>query len=143
MTKPEEFPTREELSDPVNAAAELRAILPEWAVPLIDWSSLRRAPDFQVDPALEPAESGLLFSAQLMHWGDPLLFVVLLKYQATDQDAWLSLRMLSYRTQVEERWRRAHPDAELQPICIPVAIAFGSAGANLPPTLFEELFASE
>ncbi|WP_280400765.1 Rpn family recombination-promoting nuclease/putative transposase [Nocardia carnea] len=52
---------RQIMSDPVAAAAELRAVLPEWLVALIDWDHMELASGAYTLPDLRNRDSDVLF----------------------------------------------------------------------------------
>jgi predicted transposase YdaD len=139
MTNPHDSFARFTFGDPERAAAELRAVLHPSIVAQVDWSTLKREPDFQVDAELRESESGLLFSARL-RTGESLLFLMLLKNQSTREDRWMALRLLRYVTEVLESWRRAHPECTLLPIPVSLVVYFGPDGTWSAPRRVEELF---
>jgi predicted transposase/invertase (TIGR01784 family) len=102
MPGPHDTFVRHTFDHPENAAAELRAVLPEHVVSQVDWPSLRVESSSVVDSDLRETESDLLFSARL-RGGHPLLLYVLLEHQSS-VDRWMALRMLRYVVRLLERW---------------------------------------
>ena len=138
MPGPHDTFVRHTFDHPENAAAELRAVLPEHVVSQVDWSSLRVESGSVVDSGLRETESDLLFSARL-RGGHPLLLYVLLEHQSS-VDRWMALRMLRYVVRLLERWRQHHLDSTTLPLIIPLVMYHGAEGAWTAPRRVEELF---
>lgn len=138
MPGPHDTFVRHTFDHPENAAAELRAVLPEHVVSQVDWSSLRVESGSVVDSDLRETESDLLFSAHL-RGGHPLLLYVLLEHQSS-VDRWMALRMLRYVVRLLERWRQHHLDSTTLPLIIPLVMYHGPDGAWTAPRRVEDLF---
>ncbi|QSQ25868.1 Rpn family recombination-promoting nuclease/putative transposase [Pyxidicoccus parkwayensis] len=139
MSGPHDTFVRHTFDHPENAAAELRAVLPEHVVSQVDWPSLRVESGNVVDSDLRETESDLLFSARL-RGGHPLLLYVLLEHQSS-VDRWMALRMLRYVVRLLERWRKHHLDGITLPLVIPLVMYHGPDGAWTAPRRVEDLFA--
>jgi hypothetical protein len=121
------------------AEAELRTVLPPEAVGEVDWSTLQREPDVEVEPALRESECVLCFSARFFDQ-EPVRFILVLKSHSTPEDRWMPLRMMGYMLDDLENWRSAHPESRRPPVSVPTLMYFGKGPWTAPRSL-EELFA--
>ena len=119
-------------SDPVNAAAFLKAELPASVSALIDWSSLRLESGSFVDSELRHCESDLLFSAHLD--GREALIHLLFEHQST-RDPWMALRLLRYMVRIWEARIPARGRATALPVIIPVVLGQDATVWQVEPRL--------
>jgi predicted transposase YdaD len=122
-------------SDPVHAAAELRAILPERVSQHIDWDSLQAVHASFVDAALNQRHGDLMFSARLLE-GHEVYLWLLFEHQSTI-DRWMPLRMLEMVVEFLKGWRKEHPEALRLPAILPIVLYQGSTPWTAPRTLAE------
>ncbi len=108
--------------DTENAAAELRAVLPQAIVEALDFRTLRVCPGSYVDDALRDLHSDLLYEVQLA--GREALLYVLFEHQSR-VDPLMPYRLLRYVVRVWEAWRREHPNARKLPAVLPVVLHHG------------------
>jgi predicted transposase YdaD len=121
--------------DPVQAAAELRAILPERVTRHIDWDSLQAVHASFVDAALSQRHGDLMFSARLVE-GHELYLWLLFEHQSTI-DRWMPLRMLEMVVEFLKGWRKEHPEALRLPAIVPIVLHQGATPWTAPRTLAE------
>lgn len=110
------------MSDPAAAAGELRAVLPDWLVELIDWDSLALASGAHVLSDLRNRDSDVLFRARVD--GEDGYIHLLLEHQSSP-DKHMPLRVLEYVVAVWTRYLKHHPDSETYPLVIPVVVNSG------------------
>jgi predicted transposase YdaD len=122
-------------SDPVRAAAELRAILPERVARYIDWDSLQAVHASFVDAALSQRHGDLLFSARLKEGHEAYLWL-LFEHQST-VDRWMPLRVLEMAVEFLKGWRKEHPRAQRLPAILPIVLYQGATPWTAPRTLAE------
>lgn len=96
-TNPHDALFRKTFSNVENAAAELRAILPEALLSQLDLSTLRLVPGSYVDARLASSQSDLVFAAELS--GKPVLIYILFEHQSSVEEL-MPLRILKYVVQV-------------------------------------------
>ncbi|MDQ3032241.1 MAG: Rpn family recombination-promoting nuclease/putative transposase [Myxococcota bacterium] len=123
-------------SDPRNAAAELRAILPPATLAALDLSTLRLEPGSFVDEELRSRHTDLLFSVSLR--GRRALIYVLLEHQS-ERDRWMPLRLLHYEARIWDAHLLAHPGTKKLPIIIPIVIQHAPRGWKTPLDLADLL----
>jgi predicted transposase YdaD len=122
-------------SDPVHAAAELRAILPDRVARHIDWDSLQAVHASFVDAALSQRHGDLMFSARLVE-GHEVYLWLLFEHQSTI-DRWMPLRMLEMVVEFLKGWRKEHPEALRLPAILPIVLYQGATPWTAPRTLAE------
>ena len=120
-------------SQPENAAAALRPLLPEALAQATDWSSLTLEPGSYIDEELVERQSDLLFRADIA--GTEGRFYLLFEHQS-EPDARMPFRLLRYMIRIWEQLERLNADKAL-PAIIPVVLAHGERGWNVP-TSFED-----
>ncbi len=124
---------------PPDAAALLRELLPPPIRDAVAWNSIEQAAASFVDRKLADLHSDLVFSVRLLAEETQRLFLVL-EHQSSDDPA-MPQRMLSYQTQIWERFRRAQPRAALPPV---VAVLVSHVpGGWTAACAFEDLFDPE
>ncbi|HSK01549.1 MAG TPA: Rpn family recombination-promoting nuclease/putative transposase [Kofleriaceae bacterium] len=121
---------------PPDAAALLRELLPPPIRDAIAWDSIEQAPASFVDRKLADLHSDLVFSVRLLAEETRRLFL-LLEHQSSD-DPSMPQRMLSYQTQIWERFRRAQPRAALPPVL--AVLVSHVPGGWTAACAFEDLF---
>jgi predicted transposase YdaD len=121
--------------DPVQAAAELRAILPERVSRHIDWDSLQAVHASFVDAALNQRHGDLMFSARLVE-GHEVYLWLLFEHQSTI-DRWMPLRVLEMAVAFLKGWRKEHPEALRMPAVLPVVLYQGATPWTAPRSLAE------
>jgi predicted transposase YdaD len=122
-------------SDPVHAAAELRAILPARVARHIDWDSLQAVHASFVDAALSQRHGDLMFSARLKE--DREVFLWLLFEHQSTVDRWMPLRLLEMVVEFLKGWRKEHPEAWRLPVILPIVLYQGVTPWTAPCTLAE------
>jgi predicted transposase YdaD len=122
-------------SDPVHAAAELRAILPDRVARHIDWDSLQAVHASFVDAALNQRHGDLMFSARLVE-GHEVYLWLLFEHQSTI-DRWMPLRMLEMAVAFLKGWRKEHPEALRLPAILPMVLYQGATSWTAPRSLAE------
>jgi predicted transposase YdaD len=122
-------------SDPVHAAAELRAILPPHVARHIDWDSLQAVHASFVDAALNQRHGDLMFSARLVE-GHEVYLWLLFEHQSTI-DRWMPLRMLEMAVEFLKGWRKEHPEALRLPAILPMVLYQGATPWTAPRSLAE------
>jgi hypothetical protein len=119
-----------------NAAAELRAVLPEAVVARIDWSTLRLTDGHYVDADLVSRQSDLLYTADL--GGTPVAVYVLIEHQSS-ADALMPFRMLRYMVRIWEKWMADREEKgerpKVLPAIIPVLLAHAQGGWTAPVSM--------
>jgi hypothetical protein len=136
IARPHDALFKSAFETPADAAALLRELLPATLRERIAWDTLHGESGSFVDPALADHHSDLLFTARLRTDAAELVHV-LLEHQSTADPA-MPLRTLSYRTQIWNRSRKAHPDAWLPPV-LAVLVSHAPGGWTTPRS-FDELF---
>lgn len=122
--------------DPLNAAALLRAELPEALSAAIDWESLRPEQGSFVDTKFQSAQADLLFSAKA--GGRETMLYVLFEHQST-RDPRMVFRLLRYMSRIWEDLSRRLPwPAKLPPI-LPVVLFQNAEVWDVPESLAELL----
>src|SRR5690606_29154954 len=101
---------------PENAAALLRAKLPDALSAKLDWGRLERLPGSFVDSQYRRSHTDLLFSVPLE--GRETFLYLLFEHQSA-RDPWLSLRLLRYLLRIWEEHLRRHPETERLPPILP------------------------
>jgi hypothetical protein len=122
----------------VNAASELRSVLPEHIVQRADWDTLRLLSGSYVSPQLRSRYSDLPFSVELD--GEDALIYVLIEHQSSS-DNLMPLRLIEYMVNIWTRYVDAHPKARTLPIIVPVVIHASRHGHRWrAPTELSQLF---
>jgi predicted transposase YdaD len=124
------------LGDPINAALELRAILPPALATQLDFDSLKPQPDTFLDEAIKGASADLLFSVRYREH-DALLYV-LFEHKSRPHRLTM-LQQLRYMVRIWEKCLAQKPRPEYLPPIIPVIVYHCDRGSS-PPTSFRELF---
>lgn len=123
-------------SDPLLAAAELRAVLPPALVARIDWPTLAPAPTSFVDEVFRQRTSDLVFHARLRDSREAMLLWFLLEHQSTE-DWWMLPRIIDTETKMWRSWRRLHPEDLHLPAIIPVVVYHGARPWRAPRDMHE------
>lgn len=136
MTKPHDALFRHVFGAVEHAAPLLRSCLPAELAAAIDWSSLRRCAEPQVDERLRDHLIDLLFSARIGP-RRALLYTVL-DHQSGNQ-RFLPLRLLGYVVGTLKDHRRdpAHRRDRHLPIVIPVVVHCGNDRWRSPREVFD------
>ncbi len=113
---------RQIMSDPAAAAGELRAVLPQWLVALIDWDSMVPASGAYILPDLRNRDCDVLFRTTLAGRDG---FVHLLLEHQSSPDKHMPLRVLEYMVAIWGRYLKEHPNTEYYPLVIPVVVNSG------------------
>ncbi len=113
---------RKIMSNPAAAAGELRAVLPEWLVALIDWDAMELAPSRYVLPNLRNRDSDILFKTTVA--GRDGYIHLLLEHQSTP-DKHMPLRVLEYMIGTWTQHLNEHPRSDHYPLVIPVVVNSG------------------
>ena len=126
-------------TDAAEAAALLRAHLPESVAGHLRWSSLALQDRTFVDLDLRDTESDLLFSIRRKAGAPPAWLYVLLEHQSRP-DRWIRFRLLKYCCRIWDRSRQQFPrERRLRPI-VPL-VFYQGPGRWRHATEFAELFA--
>ena len=126
-------------ADPAEAAALLRAHLPESLARDLRWSTLTLQDRSFVDPDLRDTESDLLFSIRRKAGAPPAWLYVLVEHQSRP-DRWIRFRLLKYCCRIWDRSRAQFPrERRLRPI-VPLVFYQGPSRWR-HATEFAELFA--
>ena len=139
ISKPHDHLFRSVFRDESEAAALLRAHLPEPVAGAVRWSSLARQDVTFIDDRLRDSESDLLFAVRRKTDGGPAWLYVLLEHQSKP-DPWLRLRLLKYSVRIWERDRRRHPNDKLLRPIVPLVLYQGRYRWR-EPAEFSALFA--
>jgi hypothetical protein len=122
-------------SDPVQAAAQLQAILPPRVARHIDWESLQPVHASFVNDLLEQRHGDLLFSAQLRD--ERPIFLWLLYEHQSKIERWMSWRTTDMLWEFLKGWRTQHPDATHIPAILPVVLYHGARPWDAPTSLLD------
>ena len=116
VQRPHDKLFRTVFADPAEAAALLRAHLPESLARDLRWSTLTLQDRSFVDPDLRDTESDLLFSIRRKAGAPPAWLYVLVEHQSRP-DRWIRFRLLKYCCRIWDRSRRQFPrERRLRPI---------------------------
>lgn len=107
------------LGEPVNAASQLRAVLPPALTERLHLDRLVRIPASFVDDALRWRHSDLLFSAPTSA-GEAFVYVLVEHQSSTDP--LMPFRMLQYMVRIWDYYLREHPQAIRLPAVIPLVV---------------------
>lgn len=139
-SNPHDAFARHILGRTVNAASELRAVLPEHIVQRANWNTLRLLPGSYVSPQLRSRYSDLPFSVELD--GDDAIIYVLIEHQSSS-DHLMPLRLMEYMVNIWTRYVDAYPKTRTLPIVVPVVIHASPRGHQwAAPTELSQLFAA-
>ena len=129
VQRPHDKLFRTVFADHGEAAALLRAHLPESLARDLRWSTLTLHDRSFVDPDLRDTESDLLFSIRRKAGAPPAWLYVLLEHQSRP-DRWIRFRLLKYCCRIWDRSRRQFPrERRLRPI-VPLVFYQGSVPAS-------------
>ena len=129
VQRPHDKLFRTVFADHGEAAALLRAHLPESLARDLRWSTLTLQDRSFVDPDLRDTESDLLFSIRRKAGAPPAWLYVLLEHQSRP-DRWIRFRLLKYCCRIWDRSRRQFPrERRLRPI-VPLVFYQGSVPAS-------------
>ncbi|WP_169812134.1 Rpn family recombination-promoting nuclease/putative transposase, partial [Nocardia arizonensis] len=116
---------REVMRSPVNAASELRAVLPESVVALVDWGVLEPQSASFVSAELQSRYSDVLFRTRLDgHDG----FIYLLIEHQSRSDPLMALRILEYVVRIWNHYLTDVPAARSVPAVLPLVVHCNPAG---------------
>lgn len=107
------------LGEPVNAASQLRAVLPAAVVGRLDLARLHRVSASFVDETLRWRHSDLLFTAPLD--GHEAFVYVLVEHQSRT-DPLMPFRMLNYVVRIWDHYLHENPGAKRLPVVIPLVV---------------------
>ena len=129
VQRPHDKLFRTVFADHGEAAALLRAHLPESLARDLRWSTLTLQDRSFVDPDLRDTESDLLFSIRRKAGAPPAWLYVLVEHQSRP-DRWIRFRLLKYCCRIWDRSRRQFPrERRLRPI-VPLVFYQGSVPAS-------------
>ena len=139
VQRPHDKLFRTVFADHGEAAALLRAHLPESLARDLRWSTLTLQDRSFVDPDLRDTESDLLFSIRRKAGAPPAWLYVLVEHQSRP-DRWIRFRLLKYCCRIWDRSRAQFPrERRLRPI-VPL-VFYQGPGRWRHDTEFAELFA--
>lgn len=110
-------------SQPPQARAELRAVVPAALLQRLDLDSLTALDGTFLDESLRATSADLLFAVRQRRGGDAFVYF-LFEHQSTG-DPQMALRMLIYLTRIWERHAALHPERQRRPPIVPVLIHQG------------------
>jgi len=131
-TNPHDALFRRVFSDPENAAAELRHVLPRELARAIDWETLKVCEGSWVDGRLRSSQADLLCSVELA--GRPALVYVLLEHKSWP-DRFTALQLLSYGVRIWRHFLRDNPRANKLPPIVSVVVHHSESGWRAPTDL--------
>ena len=139
VQRPHDKLFRTVFGDPAEAAALLRAHLPQSLARGLNWSSLTLQDGSFIDDQMRDSESDLLYAIE-GSVGDPPAWVYVLLEHQSRADHWMRFRLLKYCCRIWDRSRARYPDErELRPI-VPLVFYQGRRRWR-HTTEFSELFA--
>ena len=116
LQQPHDKLFRTVFTDPTEAAALLRAHLPESLAGDLVWSSLTLQDASFIDEQMRDSESDLLYAIEHAA-GDPPAWLYLLLEHQSKPDRWMPFRLLKYCCRIWDRDRRTRRrERELRPI---------------------------
>ena len=124
VAQPHDALFRRVFSEPAQAAALLRELLPRPMRDRFAWDTLRRLPGSFVDERLRRTESDLLFEVRQAHGKPPARLYVLIEHQSTP-DRFMALRLLRYCASVLEAAVREAPERRRLPPILPIVVHQG------------------
>jgi predicted transposase YdaD len=127
---------KQALSNPKDAALELRAVLPEALAARIDFDSLIPKTESFIDDAFKGAYADLLYTVRYAN-RDALIYI-LFEHKSRPHRFTL-LQLLRYMVRIWEKCLTEKPSPSTLPPIIP-AIVFHSDKGHPPPTHFHALF---
>jgi hypothetical protein len=107
------------LSQPENAIAHLRSILPQAVLDIIQLDQLNLEDKSFVDDKLRNRQSDALYSVPIR--GQPGFVYVLREHQSKSKPL-MGLRLLGYMVRIWETYVHAHPKAKTLPVIVPVVL---------------------
>ena len=126
VQRPHDKLFRAVFTDPTEAAALLRAHLPESRAEDLVWSSLTLQDASFIDEQMHDSESDLLYAIERTAGDSPAWLYLLLEHQSKP-DRWMPFRLLKYCCRIWDRDRRTHRrERELRPI-VPMVFYQGTA----------------
>ena len=136
-SNPHDRLVKKALSNPADAAGELRSVMPAELAARIDWSALTLEPGSLVDDEGREWQTDLLFRAPLQGQPARSAFVYLLIEHQSTVDRWMPLRMLVYLGRI---WTRIRERGEPRlPLVVPVVLHNGTTAWTSPRRLSELL----
>lgn len=128
---------RQVLSQPADAAGELRAVLPKAVAARLDWDALALQPCSFVSQQLRSRYSDLLFRTRL---DDHDAYVYLLVEHQSRPDPLMSMRMMEYLVAIWNQHVRKFPKTKTLPAVIPLVVHASPDGRRWDtPTELSEL----
>jgi predicted transposase/invertase (TIGR01784 family) len=123
LTNPHDAYFRAVMSHPVDAAGELRAIMPPELVARIDWDRLSLEPGSYVDDELRSRYSDVLFSTHTTDGHEALIYI-LVEHQSRP-DRFMPIRLLEYIIRIWWQYIHDHDNPSTVPLIIPVVVYTG------------------
>jgi hypothetical protein len=124
------------LTDPKDAAMELRAVLEPGLARQLDFSTLKPLPGTFIDEVMRGSQADLLFTVRRAN--EDLLLYVFMEHKS-EVDRWTLLQLLRYMVRIwEQCLAQKKPPSTLPPI-IPVIVHHSETGWTAP-THFQGLF---
>lgn len=121
-------------SDPKQAEAVFRAVLPSELTAELDFAQAELLPSLFQDEDLHERRADFLFRVPFA--GDAAYLLTLLEHQSS-QDKNMAARMLVYAGRAIDRHLRDKPRTDRLPAVIPVVLYHGARGWTAPTELFE------
>ncbi len=116
---------REVMSIPVNAASELRAVLPETLAAQVDWDHLELQSTSFVTSELRPRYGDLLFRTRI---GSHPAYIYLLVEHQSSPDPLMAFRILEYMVSVWNHHIGHHPKTRTLPAVVPLVVYQSPSG---------------
>ena len=140
VRRPHDKLFRTVFSDHAEAAALLRAHLPESLAGDLQWSSLTLEDASFVDDRFRDSESDLLYAIERKTGDPPVWLYVLLEHQSR-ADRWMPIRLLKYCCRIWDRSRLKYPAERQLRAIVPIVFYQGRGRWRLAAE-FAELFAA-
>ncbi|MDO3647508.1 Rpn family recombination-promoting nuclease/putative transposase [Nocardia mangyaensis] len=118
-TSPHDALCRRILGRPENAASELRSLLPEPFVALVDWATLQQLSTGFISTHLTPRYGDMLFSVEVE--GQTAFIYCLIEHQSRT-DKLMALRLVEYMVNIWTRYAGDHPGTTTLPLIVPLVV---------------------
>jgi len=125
MPTPHDALFKRVFSQPENAAAELRCVLPEMVARHIDWQTLEPQPGSFVDHQLRGRHADLLYSVRLAR---RRAFVYVLLEHKSEPNSLTAFQLLVYAVRIWQRFREENPRARRLPPIVSVVVHHSEGG---------------
>jgi predicted transposase YdaD len=124
---------------PLNAASQLRSVLPAGVLPQLDLGQLTLVPGSFVDEELCWRHTDLLFSVPVADGSERQAFLYVLIEHQSSSDPLMPFRILRYMVRIWDQWLDEHRGAKKLPAVIPLVVHHHRSPWNEPTELSELL----